>query len=290
MSTQEELKIWMDGELVNKSEAKVSVFDHGLLYGDGVFEGIRAYNNKIFLCKEHIDRIYEGAHYINIKINLSKDELVAAIYQTLEANNLTDAYIRLIITRGIGDLGLDPRNCSKPSIIIIASKIALYPQELYDKGLDIITSAVPAIQGEALNPRVKSLNYLNNIMAKMEAIRAGKLEAIMLNHLGYVAECTGDNIFIIKNGIIKTPPVYAGILEGCTRNLVIKLARDAGLTVEKTMLQRYDLYNADECFLTGSAAEVIAVIDIDGRTIGTGEPGDLTKDMLKRFRDYIANC
>lgn len=288
--SEKELKVWMDGELVNQSEAKVSVYDHGLLYGDGIFEGIRAYNGKVFLCKEHIDRLYEGAHYVNLEIPISKEEMVKALNDTIQANELTDAYIRLLVTRGPGDLGLDPRKCPKPTVIIIAASIALYPEELYQKGLDIITSAVPAIHGEALNPRVKTLNYLNNIMAKMEAIRAGKLEAIMLNHQGFVAECTGDNIFIIKNGILKTPSVYSGILEGCTRNLVINLAKEAGLTVEETNLQRYDLYTADECFLTGTGAEVIAVIDIDGRKIGTGKPGSITQDMLKRFRDYIANC
>ncbi len=288
--SKKELKVWIDGELVNQSEAKVSVYDHGLLYGDGVFEGIRAYNGKVFLCKEHIDRLYEGAHYVNLEIPISKEDMVKALNDTIKANELTDAYIRLLVTRGTGDLGLDPRKCDKATVIIIAASIALYPEELYQKGLDIITSAVPAVHGEALNPRVKTLNYLNNIMAKMEAIRAGKLEAIMLNHQGFVAECTGDNIFIIKNGILKTPSVYSGILEGCTRNLVINLAKEAGLAVEETNLQRYDLYTADECFLTGTGAEVIAVIDIDGRKIGTGKPGSITQDMLKRFRDYIANC
>lgn len=288
MSNNEQ-KIWIDGELVNKSEAKVSVFDHGLLYGDGIFEGIRIYNGKVFLCKEHIDRLYEGAHYINLEIPLDKEAMENALNATIKANGLTNGYIRLVVTRGVGDLGLDPRKCPKASVIIIAAHITLYPEELYNTGLDIITSAVPAVHGEALNPRVKTLNYLNNIMAKMEAIRAGKLEAIMLNSQGYVAECTGDNIFIIKNGVIKTPPVYAGILEGCTRNLVINLAKEAGITMEETTLQRYDLYNADECFLTGSGAEVIAVIDIDGRKIGSGKPGPMTQDMLKRFREYIAN-
>ncbi len=283
-----ELKIWMDGELVNQCDAKVSVFDHGLLYGDGIFEGIRAYNGKIFLCKEHMDRLFEGAHYINLEIPYSKEEVVAAVNATIKANKLVDAYIRLVVTRGVGDLGLDPRNCPKPSVIVIAASISLYPDELYQKGLEIITSAVPAVHSEALNPRVKSLNYLNNILAKMEAIRAGKLEAILLNSQGFVAECTGDNIFIVKNGVIKTPSTYSCILEGCTRNLVIKLAKEGGIPLEETTLQRYDLYNADECFLTGSGAEVIPVIDIDGRKIGSGKPGEYTKDMLKRFRDFIA--
>ena len=287
--SDKELKIWMNGSLVDQSEAKVSVFDHGLLYGDGLFEGIRAYNGKIFLCKDHIDRLYEGAHYIKLEIPFSKEEMKKALEDTIQANDLTNAYIRLIVTRGKGDLGLDPRNCTGATVIIIAAGISLYPEELYQNGLEIITSAVPAIHSEALNPRVKSLNYMNNIMAKMEAIRAGKLEAIMLNHQGFVAECSGDNIFIIKNGVLKTPSIFSCILEGCTRNLVIQLAKKAGITVEETMLQRYDLYTADECFLTGTGAEVIPVIDIDGRKIGTGKPGPMTHDMLKRFRDFIAN-
>ncbi len=287
--SENELKIWVDGELKLKSEAKISVFDHGLLYGDGLFEGIRAYNGKIFLCTEHINRLYEGAHYINIEIPFSKEEMVKAIEETLSANALTEAYIRLIVTRGVGDLGLDPRKCPKPSVIIIAASIELYPEELYARGLEIITSAVPAVHCEALNPRVKSLNYLNNILAKMEAIRAGKLEAIMLNHQGHVAECSGDNIFIVKNGVVKTPAVFSSILEGCTRNLVIDLAKEADYPVEETTLQRYDLYTADECFLTGTGAEVIPVIDIDGRRIGTGKPGVITQNLLQSFREFIRN-
>ncbi len=287
--SENELKIWVDGELKLKSEAKISVFDHGLLYGDGLFEGIRAYNGKIFLCAEHINRLYEGAHYVNIEIPFSKEEMVKAIEETLSANALTEAYIRLILTRGVGDLGLDPRKCPKPSVIIIAASIELYPEELYAKGLEIITSAVPAVHSEALNPRVKSLNYLNNILAKMEAIRAGKLEAIMLNHQGHVAECSGDNIFIVKNGVVKTPAVFSSILEGCTRNLVIDLAKEAGYPVEETTLQRYDLYTADECFLTGTGAEVIPVIDIDGRRICTGKPGAITLKLLQSFREFIRN-
>lgn len=283
-----ERKIYIDGTFYPKSEAKISVFDHGLLYGDGVFEGIRAYHGKIFLCKEHLDRLYEGAHYIALTIPVSKAEMEAILYQCLKENHLQDAYIRLVVTRGIGDLGLSPRRCPRPSLICIADSITLYPAEYYEKGLDIITTAVPSKNPEALNPRVKSLNYLNNILAKIEALNAGVEEAVMLNAQGYVSECTGDNIFIVKRGILKTPPPSAGILEGCTRNLVIRLAREAGLPVEEPMLQRYDLYNADECFLTGTAAEVIPVVRIDGRTIGNGTPGPITRTLLEKFRAYIA--
>lgn len=288
MSSDENLKVWINGELRDSENATISVYDHGLLYGDGVFEGIRSYNGKIFLQEEHFNRLYEGAHYINIDIPYTKEDLIKYTQETLKVNNLSDAYIRLIVTRGVGDLGLDPRKCSKPSVIIIAANCTLYPPELYEEGLKIITSAVPAVHGEALNPRVKSLNYLNNIMAKMEAIRSGVLEALMLNHQGFVAECTGDNIFIIKNGVLMTPPASAGILSGCTRNLVVELARESGMQVEECMLQRYDLYTADECFLTGTAAELIPVIDIDGRNIGGGKPGELTANLLKQFRRYIS--
>ncbi len=283
-------QIWIDGQLAPESEAKISVFDHGLLYGDGIFEGIRVYNGKIFLEKEHYDRLYEGAHYINLVIPYTKEELVEATYEAVRANKIENGYIRLIVTRGKGDLGIDPARCSRPTVIIIATAIKLYPQEFYDKGMAIITSAVPAVQGEALNPRVKSLNYLNNILAKMEATRAGVMEAIMLNHQGYVAECTADNIFIVKNNVLYTPAVYAGCLEGCTRNLVIRLAREQGYQVEEGLLQRYDLYNADECFLTGTGAELIAVIDIDGRKIGDGIPGVTTNKLLQVFRDFTAAC
>ncbi len=278
-------KVYIDGTFYDESEAKVSVFDHGLLYGDGVFEGIRAYNGKVFLCQEHIDRIYEGANYICINIPMTKKEMEKALYAALKENGLKDAYIRLIVTRGTGCLGLNPFKCVKPSIIIIASSIELYPPELYEQGLSIITSAVPAVNPEALNPRVKSLNYLNNILAKMEALNAGMFEAIMLNSQGNVAECTGDNIFIVKNGVVKTPPVTAGILEGCTRNALLKLAKDAGIPAQEVNLQRYDLYAADECFLTGTAAELIAVTKIDGRILGDGKPGPMTRKLLGMFRD-----
>jgi branched-chain amino acid aminotransferase len=283
-----EQQIYIDGKFYPKSEAKISVFDHGLLYGDGVFEGIRAYNGKVFLRQEHIDRLYEGAHFIRLKIPLSKAEMAAALDESLKVNNLENGYIRLVVTRGVGDLGLDPNKCPKATVIIIAASIKLYPEEFYEKGLALITAATPAVPAEALNPRVKSLNYLNNILAKMEALEAGLVEAIMLNHMGYVAECTGDNIFIINGNRLITPPVSAGILLGCTRNKVMELARGAGMEVAEENLQRYDLYCAQECFLTGTAAELIPVVKIDGRVIGTGKAGDKTKELLRLFRKFIA--
>ncbi len=283
-----EPKVYIDGEFYPKSEAKISVFDHGLLYGDGIFEGIRAYNGKIFLCKEHLDRLYQGARFLCLEIPLTPKQMEEAMYRALETNNLTDAYIRLIVTRGAGDLGLSPRKCPKASVIIIAASIQLYPEELYQQGLEIITVATSAVHPEALNPRVKSLNYLNNILAKIEALNAGVEEAVMLNHLGFVAECTGDNIFIVQDEKLLTPPRSAGILEGCTRKIVMNLARDAGMNVNEENLQRFDLYGADECFLTGTAAELIPVIGIDGRKIGSGVPGPRTLDLLTRFRKFIA--
>lgn len=282
------MKVYIDGTLCNKEDAKISVFDHGLLYGDGVFEGIRAYGGRVFLCREHLDRLFEGAHYLCLDIPMSKEDIEAAIYETMRANDLADCYIRLIVTRGVGDLGLNPFLCKPASVIIITASIALYPPELYETGLEIITAATPQIHPEVLNPRIKSLNYLNNIAAKIEALRAGVQEAILLNHLGHVCECTGDNIFIVKDGVLKTPPPSAGLLEGCTRNLVLQIARDAGIDARETTLQRYDLYNADECFLTGTAAELIAVVKIDGRAVADAKPGPLTQDLLARFRRRIA--
>jgi len=282
--------IYIDGTYYPKSAAKISVFDHGLLYGDGVFEGIRAYHGTIFLCQEHIDRLYEGAQVLCLTVPLSKEEMRQALHETLAKNGLRDAYIRLIVTRGVGDLGLSPRKCPKASVIIIAASIQLYPEELYAQGLKIITVATPAVHPEALNPRIKSLNYLNNILAKIEALNAGVEEAIMLNHAGLVAECTGDNIFIIRDNRLLTPAPSAGILKGCTRDAVMRLAADAGLDVREADLQRYDLYTASECFLTGTAAELIPVIEIDGRRIGTGRPGPRTLDLLARFRKLIADA
>ncbi len=282
-----EQKVWIDGTLYDQSEAKISVFDHGLLYGDGVFEGIRVYNGAIFLCEEHVDRLYEGAHVLCLQIPLTKEQIVAAMMETVRANGVTDGYIRLIVTRGAGDLGLSPRKCPRPTVIVIAANIKLYPEEMYRDGLSIVTVPTPAVHPEALNPRIKTLNYLNNILAKIEALNAGVEEAIMLNHLGEVAECTGDNVFIVRKGRLLTPPPWMSMLEGCTRNAVMEIGRRMGLEVAEETLQRYDLYTASECFLTGTAAELIPVVRIDGRAIGSGTPGPVTTELLKRFRDFI---
>lgn len=279
------LQINLNGTLVPKEQAVVSVYDHGLLYGDGVFEGIRIYNGNVFLEQEHIDRLYESALAIRLTIPMSKAELSAATRATVAANNLTNGYIRLVVTRGSGSLGLDIRRTSDPQIIIIADSISLYPDELYESGLPLVTASTIRNHSAALSPRIKSLNYLNNIMAKVEGQDAGTVEALMLNHKGEVAECTGDNIFIVKNGVLKTPPVDAGILEGITRNAVMELARAAGIPVEETAMVRHDIYVADECFLTGSAAEVIAAISLDGRQIGSGKPGPVTQKLLQLFRE-----
>ena len=282
--------IYIDGEFLPKAEAKVSVFDHGLLYGDGVFEGIRSYNGRVFKLDEHLERLYDSAKSIMLQIPISIETMKETVLETLRRNHLTEAYIRLIITRGVGDLGLDPDKCPKPTIIIIADKIALYPQKFYEKGLEIVTSAVRRNYAEAINPRIKSLNYLNNILAKIEGKQAGTEEVLMLNPEGYVVECTGDNIFWLKNGVLVTPPVHIGILEGITRNSVIDLARDAGMQVEERVFTRHDLYIADECFLTGTAAEVIPVVKIDRRTIADGQPGKVTQRLITAFRHYANSC
>ena len=279
------LKIYMDGELVEEKDAKVSVFDHGLLYGDGVFEGIRAYNGKIFREEQHVKRLYDSARAIMLEVPLPPDELTRAMYDTMAANGLSDAYIRVVVTRGAGDLGLDPRKCPKPCLIIIAASIVLYPDEFYQNGLEIVTAPTRRISTDALNPRIKSCNYLNNILAKIEGIRSGCIEALMLNSKGEVAECTGDNIFIVNGSLLKTPPPEAGILEGVTRGVVINdLAAGLGLTVREVPLTRHDLFLADECFLTGTAAEIIPVVEIDGRQIGDGKPGKTTRQLLAKFR------
>lgn len=277
--------VYINGKLFPKEEAKVSVYDHGLLYGDGVFEGIRVYSGKVFRHEQHIERLYESAKAIALEIPIPPAEMLKAVEDTVKANNRVDGYIRLLVTRGPGTLGLDPRKCV-PQVIIIVDGISLYPAELYDSGLKIITSSLMRNHPNTLSPRIKSLNYLNNILAKIEAIRAGCLEALMLNHKGEVAECTGDNIFIIKNGILKTPTTDAGILEGVTRNVVLELAKAANIPTQECTLTRHDLYIAEECFLTGTAAEVIAVTDIDGRTIGAGKPGPITQDLRHRFMEY----
>ncbi len=279
------MKIYINGKLFDKEQAKISVFDHGLLYGDGVFEGIRAYNKLVFKLKEHIDRLYESAHTIMLKIPLTKQELTKAVINTLRANKLKDAYIRLIVTRGEGDLGLDPRKCAgNATIIIITDKIALYPDSLYKNGLKIVT--VPTLRNlpEALNPQIKSLNYLNNILAKIEAINAGAEEAIMMDHLGYVAECTGDNIFIVRKRQLYTPPQCMGTLRGITRDTVLEIAPKMKLSVHEHVITRHEVYTSDECFLTGTAAEIIPVVKVDGRAIGDGKPGVITKKLTEQFR------
>lgn len=280
--------IYLDGEIVQETEAKISVFDHGFLYGDGIFEGIRAYNGRVFMLDEHLDRLFESAKTIMLDIPLSKDEMKEAILETIRANDLKDAYVRLVISRGPGDLGLDPRKCDKPTIVIIASAIQLYPEELYQQGLKLVTVATRRNGPEMVNPRIKSLNYLNNIMARIEANMQDAPEAIILNSDGYVAECTGDNIFMIKGETLYTPPLYAGILKGTKREIVLEIAAEMGLEVREELFTRHDLYNADESFLSGTAAEVIPVVEIDGRKVGDGEVGEKTKELIAEFRE-IAN-
>ena len=278
------MKIYIDGKYCDEKSAKISVFDHGLLYGDGVFEGIRAYNGRVFKLKEHIDRLFKSAKAILLTIPLSHEEMMRAVVETCRRNKLRDGYIRLVVTRGVGTLGLNPNRCINPSVIIIAGKIQLYPEELYRKGLEIIT--VPTVRNlhSALNPAIKSLNYLNNILAKIEAMNGGCEEAVMLNAEGFVAECTGDNIFILNGKQLRTPPLSAGALYGITREVVIELAEQAGLTVNEPNLTRYDLFNADECFLSGTGAELIPVVKIDGRLVGSGKPGPATGQLISAYR------
>jgi branched-chain amino acid aminotransferase len=276
-------KVYINGKLYDKPDAKVSVYDHGLLYGDGVFEGIRVYEGKVFRLKEHIDRLYDSARHIYLEIPMGREQMTEAVLDTVRANDKKNGYIRLVVTRGAGYLGLDPRKTSDPQVIIIVDDISLYPPELYDAGMEIVTAATIRNHPNAVNPRVKSLNYLNNIMAKVEGVRAGAMEALMLNHKGEVAECTGDNIFVIKRGVLKTPPPDAGILEGITRNAIMDLARAANIPAQETALTRHDVYAADECFLTGTAAEVIPVVKCDGRPIGTGKPGPITRRLREAF-------
>lgn len=277
------LQIWINGQLFDKEHAKISVYDHGLLYGDGVFEGLRSYGGKVFRLEQHLDRLWKSAKAIWLEIPITKEALAKAVNDTLAANGIKDGYIRLVVTRGAGALGLDPNKCSDPQVIVIADKIALYPAEFYEQGLTIITASTVRNHPAALSPRIKSLNYLNNIMAKIEGLQAGCVEALMLNHKGEVAECTGDNIFLVSGGQLYTPPLDAGILEGITRDAIIELAREAGFAVHEVAQTRHDVFIADEVFLTGSAAEVIPVVKVDSRVIGDGKPGPITRDLTKRF-------
>lgn len=281
------LQIYINGEFFDKENAKISVYDHGLLYGDGVFEGMRAYSGNVFRLKEHLERLYESAKAIHLTIPISPSEMTDAVKKTLEKNGLRDAYIRLVVTRGAGSLGLDPNKTSNPQVIVIADSITLYPAEFYDKGLPIITASTIRNHPAALSPRIKSLNYLNNIMAKIEGLQAGCVEALMLNHKGEVAECTGDNIFIVKKGELFTPSKESGILDGVTRNAVIDLAKQHSITVHEVALTRHDIIVSDECFLTGSAAELIPVVKIDSRVVGNGEVGPITKKLLAAFKTLV---
>ena len=275
----------MNGRLTPEKEAVISVFDHGFLYGDGVFEGIRAYNGRVFKLKEHVQRLYESAHSIMLPIPYTQQKMIEAVVDTVNANELKYAYIRVVVSRGVGDLGLDPRKCKESQVVIIADNIVLYPEELYEKGLNVITVATRRNIADALDPKIKSLNYLNNILAKIEANRAGVLEALMLNSQGYICEGTGDNIFIVRKGVLITPPSHMGILEGITREAVIDLAGQEGIQVQEAPFTRHDLYVADECFLTGTAAEVIPVIEADMRVIGSGKPGPVTRRLIGLFRE-----
>jgi len=279
------LKIYISGKLYDKEHATVSVYDHGLLYGDGVFEGIRSYGGKVFRLREHLDRLWNSAKAIWLEIPMSKAEMGKAIEDTLAVNGIKDGYIRVVVTRGAGTLGLDPNRCSDPQVIVITDRIALYPEELYREGLEIVTVSTQRNHPAALSPRIKSLNYLNNILAKIEGLQAGCIEALMLNHKGEVAECTGDNIFLVRAGRVLTPPLDAGVLEGVTRDAVIELARAAGISVSETPFTKHDVYIADECFLTGTAAEVVPVVKVDSRTIGDGKPGPITRDLMRRFHE-----
>lgn len=283
--------VHIDGKWFDKNDAKISVYDHGLLYGDGLFEGIRVYNGVIFKLEAHLDRLFQGAGVLLIGIPASRKELADMLLEGVrrfsDATGLKDGYIRLVITRGQGDLGLDPRKCPKPSIISIFDTIQLYPRELYEKGIPVITAATRRVESSVFDPRIKSLNYLNNIIAKQEAIQAGCMEAVLLNAEGYVTECTADNFFIVAGGVLKTPAPHLGILEGITRRTVLELANEAGFPAAEAVLTRFDLYTADECFITGSGAELMPVISVDGRTVGEGIPGPVTIRLTEAFRALI---
>ncbi len=276
-------KVYINGTFYEQEDARISVFDHGLLYGDGVFEGLRSYGGKVFRLREHLDRLWESAKAIHLEIPISHQEMTDAVNESLRVNEIDDGYVRLVVTRGVGTLGLDPAQTSDPQVIIIADRITLYPEEFYTNGLKIVTVSTVRNHPAALSPRIKSLNYLNNILAKIEGKQAGCIEALMLNHKGEVAECTGDNIFLVRHGELLTPPREAGILDGVTRQAVIELAIESGLAVHEIPLTRHDVFIADECFLTGTAAEVIPVIEVDSRSIGDGTPGPITRDLIEKF-------
>lgn len=277
----------LNGDLVDRSAAKISVYDHGLLYGDGVFEGIRVYSGKVFRLHEHVERLFESALHLLLEIPWSRERMAQEIVRTVEASGKAEGYIRVVVTRGEGTLGLDPNRCGTPQVFIIVDDISLYPAKMYEEGMEVITSSFIRSHPNTISPRVKSLNYLNNILAKIEATRAGVPEAIMLNHLGEVAECTADNLFVVKHGVVRTPPISAGILEGVTRDTVIELAGAAGITVEEVALTRHDVYAADELFLTGTGAEIIPVVKVDGRAIGTGKPGPIGRQLRERYQVLV---
>lgn len=282
-----ELVVYLDGKFVPKNEAKISVWDHGFLYGDGVFEGIRCYNGRVFRLEQHLNRLYDSAKSIHLNIPISKDEMREKVLETFKTNGFHDSYCRLVISRGPGDLGLDPRKCNKATVVILVDKIQLYPEELYQKGMKLIIASTRKNIPEALNPKIKSLNYLNNILAKIEANLAGAGEAVMVNQQGYVAECSADNLFIVKDGVLITPPVFVGALEGITRNVVIELALANGIPFKEVLFGSHDLFTADECFLTGTGAELIAAVEINGRILSDGKPGPITIKLLKEFRELI---
>jgi branched-chain amino acid aminotransferase len=279
--------IWLDGQWCDRATAMVSVYDHGLLYGDGVFEGIRVYGGKIFRLAEHLDRLYDSARAIWLTIPMSKEEMAQVTEEAVRRSGISEAYIRHVVSRGVGDLGLDPRKCPRPSVIIIVDTIKLWPEEVYETGLKVVTAGTPIPQRESLSPRVKSLNYLPHILAKIEGVQAGADEVLMLDSQGHVAEGSGQNIFVVKHKRITTPPVYAGILKGVTRDVVIELARGAGYDVQESMLNRYDVYTADEAFFTGTASEVVAIRQVDGRLIGAGKSGPVTRDLRARFQALV---
>ena len=280
-------KIWLDGKIVDEADAKVSVFDHGLLYGDGIFEGIRFYNGRVFRLTEHIERLYLSAKALLLKMPWTLEEVCEATLQTIRANGLTDGYIRLVVTRGVGDLGLNPYLCPSPSMFVIASGITLYPAELYDNGLEVVTCSTRRPTPASLSPQVKSLNYLNNVMAKVEALKAGAKEGLMLNEQGYVAECTGDNVFIVKKGEVITPPVSDGSLDGITRQVIFELCAELEITIREASMARYDVYTADESFLTGTAAETIPMVKLDEREIGDGKPGPISLKLIGAYRQKV---